>query len=203
MVVAAIAGVLAVGAGIFGAVSGNEQADQQRAAQQASIENQFEYDKKLYDFNWNEDLRNYNYLINQINIKRGEEESIGLLKDQMNLDQYRYNLAIRDYEYINQLKQFAESEKIYSKQKTFNQYSAEQAANSELQKLQETVMSTAFENQDMMIEFLQQEGMLQAKGVSGKSAGKQIQSAMADFGRNQAVLAESLVSAEKIGRAHV
>jgi hypothetical protein len=58
-------------------------------------------------------------------------------------------------------------------------------------------MSTAFENQDMMIELLQQEGVMQAKGVSGNSVGKQLQSSMAQFGRNQAVLAESLVSAER------
>jgi hypothetical protein len=114
----------------------------------------------------------------------------------MSIDQYKYNLAIRDYEYLNQLKQYQESEKIYKKQMSFNNTAAEIAAESERQKLRETVMSTAFENQDMMIELLQQEGMMQARGASGNSVERQLNSAMSQFGRNQAVLAESIVSAK-------
>ena len=64
-------------------------------------------------------------------------------------------------------------------------------------------MSTAFENQDMMIELLQQEGMLDAKGVTGNSATRQLQSAMAAFGRNQEVLAETLMSARRQTRRSI
>lgn len=197
MAIVAIFGGIAAAAGVFGAVSGNQQASQQRADYQQQIDNQYKYDLAQYDFQWNESLREYQYLLNQINIKRGEEETIGLLKDQMSLDQYKYDLKIKDYEYLNQLKQYQESEKIFGKQISFNQIAAQQAADSERQKLRETVMSTAFENQDMMIQLLQQEGLLQARGVSGKSTERQLQSALGELGRNQAVLAESLVSAEK------
>lgn len=200
---AIIAGIITAGAGIFGAIAGNQAADQQRAAQQEAIENQYKYDLAKYDFDWNESLREYEYLLNQINIKRGEEETIGLLKDQMNLDRYKYDLKIKDYEYLNQLKQYAESEKIYKKQKSFNSLAAEQAVNAERQKMRETVMSSAFENQDMMVELLQQEGMLQAKGVSGNSAQRELGAAMGAFGRNQAVLAESLISARQQSRKNL
>jgi hypothetical protein len=55
----------------------------------------------------------------------------------------------------------------------------------------------AFEQQDMLVKMLQEEGQVQASGASGRSAGKALASAMASYGRNQAIMAESLVSANK------
>jgi hypothetical protein len=197
MVWGIIGAALGIGSSIVGAAASNSATNQQRDDYDRQLDQQFEQDKRSYEFNWDQSLREYQYLLDGLDIKRAEEETVGRLKDQMSLDQYKYNLAIRDFDYLNSLRQYGESEKIYSKQIGFNQIAAQQAAQSEQQRLRETVMSTAFENQDMMIELLQQEGMMQARGVSGKSIGKQLQSSMAQFGRNQAVLAESLVSAER------
>jgi hypothetical protein len=55
----------------------------------------------------------------------------------------------------------------------------------------------AFEQQDMLVKMLQEEGQVQASGASGRSSGKALASAMASYGRNQAIMAESLVSAKK------
>ena len=44
---------------------------------------------------------------------------------------------------------------------------------------------------------LQEEGQVQASGASGRSAGKALAATLASYGRNQAVMAESLVSATK------
>lgn len=197
MVIGIIAGVIGIGSAIAGAVGANEQASQARGDNDRLLDQQFEQDKKAYEFNWNESLREYDYLLKNVEIRRAEEETVGLLKDQMSLDQYKYNLAIRDYEFLNSLRQYKESEKIYGMQLSYNQQAAEQAAQSEYDKLRETVMASAFENQDMMVEMMQEQGAVQARGVSGRSTKKQLQSAMAQFGRNQAVLAESLVSAKR------
>lgn len=195
MVLPAILGVLAAGTGILGAIGGQQQQDQQRAAEQQRIDNQFQYDKKQYDFNWEQSLREYQYLLDQVGIGRAQEETVGRLKDQLSLDEYKYNLAIRDYEFQNQMKQYRESENIYNKQMSFNKMAAESAVAAENRRLRETVMSTAFENQDLVMELLQAEGMTAARGVAGKSTERQLNASMAAFGRNQAVMAESLVSA--------
>lgn len=192
-----IGAVLGIGASVASSVASNNQTAQQRSDNDRALDQQFEQDKKAYDFNWEQSLREYQHTLDSINIKRAEEETVGRLKDQMALDQYNYNLAIRDFDYNNSMRQFNESERIYGKQLSFNQLAAQQAAQAENNKLRETVMSTAFENQDMMIELLQQEGMIQARGVAGKSVDRLLQSAMGQFGRNQAVLAESLVSAKR------
>lgn len=192
-----IGAVLGIGATVAGAVSQNQQMAMSRADMDRQLDQQFDQDKKVYEFNWEQSLREYENLLDGINIKRSEEETIGRLKDQLAIDQYNFNRNNQAFQYLNDLRQFAESERIYGKQLGFNQVAAQQAASAERDKLRETLIASSFENQDMVVELLQQEGALQARGVSGKSVGKQLQSAMAQFGRNQAVLAESLVSARK------
>ena len=187
---------LGVGSAILGAFGGAQQQDQQRSAEQQRIENQYQYDTKQYDFNWEQELRKYQYLVEGNKISTAQEETLARLKDQLALDQYNHDLAIRNYEYQNQLKQYNESERIYKKQVSFNKLAAENAVAAENRKLQETVMSAAFDNQDMVVELLQQEGLAQARGVSGKSMKKQLNMQLAQFGRNQAAMAESLVSAK-------
>lgn len=192
-----LSGVLGIGASIFGSASNDAQMAEERRLRDKQLDQQFEQDKKVYNFNWDQSLREYDYLLEGIGIKRAEEETIGRLKDQMALDQYKYNLAIREFDYANAMLQYQKSEQIYQQQLGFNNLAAQQAAESERQKLRETVMESAFEHQDMMIELLQQEGVIQARGVAGNSTARLMQTAMAQLGRNQAVLAESLVSAER------
>jgi hypothetical protein len=192
-----IGAVLGLGASVAGAVAQNQQTSQQRADVDRQLDQQFAQDKKVYEYNWEQSLREYEYLLEGINIKRAEEESVGQLKDQLAIDQYNFNKASQDFTFLNDLRQFTESEKIYGKQLSFNQIAAQQAASAERDKLRETLIASSFENQDMVVELLQQEGALQARGVSGRSVGRQLQGAMAAFGRNQAVLAESLVSARR------
>lgn len=192
-----IGAVLGLGATVAGSVANNNATAQQRADQDRAIQQQFDYDNKVYEFNWQESLRDYEYLLDQTSIRRAEEETIGRLKDRMALDQYKYNLAIREFDYMNSMLQYQKSEQIYQQQLGYNNLAAQQAAESERQKLRETVMASAFENQDMMIELLQQEGLIQARGVAGNSTEKMMQASMAQLGRNQAVLAESLTSAQR------
>lgn len=203
MVIAAIIGIASVATGIAGAASQANAQNQARASNEQYLKQQFEQDKKSYQYNWEESLRNYEHVKAQIAIQRSQEETIANLKDRMAGDEYKYNLAIRDYEYLNSLRQYQESEKIYRSQISFNRLAAEQAAQAEQDRMRETFIATAFDNQDMMVEMLQQEGLIQSSGKAGRNVTKQLQSAMAQFGRNQAVLTESLVSADRASRGNL
>lgn len=202
-VFAIIGGVLAAGAGIAGAVGQANAQNEARATNEAYLKQQYEQDKKSYQYNWEESLRNYEHVKAQIAIQRAQEETTASLKDRMAGDEYKYNLAIRDYDYINNLRQYAESEKRFNNQRYYNSLASNMAMQSEQRKLQEIQTSTAFEGQDMLIEMLQEEGLQQAKGLSGKSSAKAVNAAMSAYGRNQAVLAESLVSAERSTRQNM
>jgi hypothetical protein len=189
----------AIGAigGIFGASGQSSAQSKARAAQQKAINNQYKYDLKRWDYDWEETQANYRQLVDGINIQRANEESIGVFNDATKLQDYNYRLKIQDYDYNQQVRLYNKSEQLYKQQRGFNELAAQMAYSSENRKLQETFQEAAFNNQDLMVQMLQQEGELMARGVSGRSAGKALQTAVASYGRNQAVLAESLVSAER------
>ena len=55
------------------------------------------------------------------------------------------------------------------------------------------VAEKSFKGQGMMIKSIQQQGALLATGATGRSARKNVQSAIADYGRGQAALADSVL----------
>ena len=196
------AGISAIG-GIFGASAAQSEQDQARALQQKAINQQFKKDKKDYRYNWQETKASYNHLLDGINIQRSNEERLASYRDATNLQDYNYRLKIQDYEYNQQMRMYNKSEQLYKQQRGFNAMAAQRAYASENRRLQETFQEAAFNNQDLMVQMLQEEGKAIARGQSGRSAGKAIQSAVASYGRNQAIIAESLVSAERQTRSNL
>ena len=94
------------------------------------------------------------------------------------------------------MKQYAKSEQIYGQQLTFNQMAQAAANEAEYRKLEDAMKEMAFQNQDIVIKALQSEGTAAVKGQQGRSAEKMEQAEFAALGRNQAILAESLLSAK-------
>ena len=195
-------GVSAIG-GLFGASAQRSEQDQARALQQKAIDRQFKYDKQNYKFNWDETRANYKHLKDGINIQRDNEERLASYRDATNLQDYNYRLKIQKYEFDQKNKLFNRSESLYRQQRSFNSQAAALAYQSENRRLQETFQEAAFNNQDLLVQLLQEEGQAVAKGQAGRSASKGIQSVIASYGRNQAVLAESLVSAERQSRGNL
>lgn len=190
---AVVAGV----SGIFGAISGADAQSKARDAEQERINRQYKYDKQNYRFNWNQTQREFRYRTSETNVARqNQEANIGYQESSAQRD-YQYNLAIRDYDYANQVRQYNESERIYGLQRGFNAIAAAQAQANEDRRYQELLTGLAFDQQDMLVKMLQEEGTVAAKGVTGRSGSKAIGSALASYGRNQAIAAESLLSAQR------
>jgi hypothetical protein len=190
MPLGAIAGIASGIAGIFGSSSASK--DAARAQRK-----QYEYDTSIWNYQWDESLADYNWKINETQIGRQNQENNLVYQEQSALRQYQNELAIRDFDYGNQVRQFNESERIYGLQLGFNSQASQVAYEAENRRFQEILTGMAFEQQDMLVKMLQEEGQVQASGVSGRSSGKALASAMASYGRNQAIMAESLVSAKK------
>ena len=186
---AAIGGVSAILGGL-GASKANKAAD--RAA-----ENQYRFDVANSDYQWGQTQREYDFRLKDTGIQRQNNDDNARYFEASAVRDHKDTLAIRDFDYSNQMRQYAESEKIYGLQLGFNNQAAQVAYEAENRKFQESLTGMAFDQQDMLVKMLQEEGQLQANGVSGRSAGKTLASAMAGYGRNQAILAESLVSARK------
>lgn len=185
-----IAGGISAATSLFGA-SAN------RNAQQAAIDRQYQYDKKLYRYNWKQAQRDYRYAQRGREIAiQNEAAELGWREKTAQRD-WQHSMAIRDYEYNMQMRAYNKSEQTYKQQLNFNNIAAQVAMESENRFLEEQRIATAFEHQDLFVQMLQAEGQAVASGQPGRSAAKAIQSILAQDGRNQAILAESLVSANK------
>jgi len=182
---------------VIGAVAGGIGSIFGSSAQSDAIKKQHKYDKEVWNYQFDEANRDYEWRLGENRVNRQNIDNNARFSEQTALRDYQYNLAIRDFDYSNQARQFNESERIYGLQLGFNNQAAQVAYEAENRKFQETLTGMAFEQQDMLVKMLQEEGQLQASGASGRSAGKAIASAMASYGRNQAIMAESLVSAKK------
>lgn len=183
--------------GAFGAISGADQASRAREAEQARIEAQYKQDQQNYRFNWNTTRREYRYRVKETNIARQNQEANLRFQEETALRDYKYGLAIRDFEYGQQMRQYAESERLYGLRRGFNFQAAVEAHSAETRRLNEIMTGMAFDQQDLLVKMLQEEGQVMALGTSGRSTGKALASALASYGRNQAILAESLLSAER------
>jgi hypothetical protein len=178
---------------VFGLISSLASSRAQKKAANA----QFAYDTSVYNYQWDETQRDYDWRLQENQVNRRNIEKNAQYQDATAQRQYQYDLAIRDFDYGNQVRQFNESERIYGMQLGFNNQAAQVAYEAENRRFEEILTGMAFDQQDMLVKMLQEEGQIQAAGVSGRSAGKALASALAGYGRNQAVLAESLVSATK------
>jgi hypothetical protein len=127
---------------------------------------------------------------NKLNDKR-----VSAWQDATNLQDWNYNLKIQDYEYSSQMRQYNKSNEIADQQLTFNAMAQKVANEAEYRKLEDSTKEIAFQNQDLIIKAVQSEGAAAVKGQQGRSADKAGQAELASLGRNQAILAESLLSA--------
>jgi len=185
--------ILGIGSAIFGGLG----AASQNNSQQQQINNQYKYDQAQFNFNREQQLRNYEYLRQDTRLQQSNNLQQASYLNATNQRDYAYSLAIRNFDFNNQQRQFNESERIYGLQLGFNNQAQSVAYEAENRRMQEILTGMAFDQQDMLVKMLQEEGSLEAMGASGRSAGKVIASAMASYGRNQAIMAESLVSANK------
>ena len=165
--------------------------------EKAAAKAQDKYNKARYEYDWKQTKREYKFRKKEVATqRRNQEQEIGYAEETAKR-RYLDELKIQDFDFNNQVRAYNESERLYGLQRNFNAQAEALAKNAESNRFQEILSGMAFEQQDMVVKMLQEEGMMQARGVSGNSATKALGSAMAGYGRNQAIMAESLVSARR------
>lgn len=180
---------------IFGAGDRKAAADKQVKLQNEQL--------AIDDKYFNQTRRDQNrYADKGVKIARQNEQTFREYGDASALQDYKDTLKINDYQYGQQVRQFNESERIYGLQRGFNAQAEQTAMAAEARRFEEITTGMAFEQQDMLVKMLQEEGAVQARGQSGNSAKKNLASVLAGYGRNQAIMAESLVSAKKDSRGN-
>jgi len=176
---------------LLGGLSGQAEADAANRATEAAYKQNllnWQYGKKTTKLDYRHERAQWQ--MNQRN-----EEVARKWRDATNLQDWNYNLKIQDFEYASQMRQFNKSNQIADQQLTFNAMAQKVANEAEYRKLEDTTKEIAFQNQDVILKAVQSEGAAAVKGQQGRSAEKAGQAELASLGRNQAILAESLLSA--------
>ena len=200
-----IGAAAAVGAGIGGQIHGTSQSA--KAARESAkksndaTERAWAYNTELWEMEKQQLQRDRDFKYETVEIQARNELTAAQYRDNVNLQAYGRELQIRNMEQASMDQQFLKSNNIYDVQTGLNAAAAQGAREDELRKFQEIDAESAFDQQEARIEYLEAEGRLRARGVTGRSAGKVSQSAMAKFGSSMAVLEESMANATRNTRA--
>tara|TARA_R100001463_G_scaffold2418_4_gene10229 strand:+ start:1087 stop:2076 length:990 start_codon:yes stop_codon:yes gene_type:complete len=193
--------IASVGAQVYGANKASNAAKDQANLQNEATERQHGYDLELWDMTKERIQDDRQFAAEEIQTKAANERTLAEYKDATNLANYGYQLQIRNREQQSLDNQYIRSQNIYGLQTTLNSDTARSAREDELRKLQEINAESAFQLQERQVEQMQAEGTLRARGATGRTAGKLVQSNLADLGRQMAQLNESMEAAGRNTRA--
>ena len=245
-VLPAIGAATGLASTIFGVMGANAS----NSAANDAAENQYEQAKKIYEFDWDNTLRQYEYAQVQLGVEKQADANLRAYKEANLRQQYESQNQRREYEYKNRVDAFNRSEDIFQQQMQVNSFSSmlahddanrffeeQQIANNfsketvtrdlfkaldtsafakaEIELNKHTSIRGAankrrdaelqyqgkrkelgFKAQSNIIEQLQNEGKARARGT-GRSAGKNIQSAMMMAGMQQAQIVENIADSKQ------
>lgn len=126
---------------------------------------------------------------------RRDAQALTEYENETNILNWEYAKTIRDFEYNQSLRIYDKSKDVYGKQLGFNQSAAARSYEAENRKMREFLQGMAFQKQDGFIQMLQAQGKVQAGMTPGRSSQRLLGDVMSQYGRNNAVLAENLLSA--------
>lgn len=109
---------------------------------------------------------------------------------------YKYQMKIRAAQWNRERVRYANQISQYKQQTSANEGAYSRAAVAEQTRLNNAFKSAAFQNQSSLVQLTKLQGKQAARGATGKSAERLNDSVLSAFGRNQAIMAENLMSAQ-------
>ena len=194
---AAIAGVGSVIGGSKSASAARKQAETSNEA----TERQHAYDLQAYDMAKQKLASDHDVASQEVVLRAQNERKLADYKDAQALQRYNYDLMIRNTEQQSLDQQYWKSDDLYNQQISLNARTAYAGREDEYRALEEIQNEAAFETQELEIENLLAIGKARARGRTGRSAEKSVQSIIASYGRQQSQMAEALLGAGRNSRA--
>ncbi len=107
-----------------------------------------------------------NFTIEQIQTNIRNDERLADLKNRQSLDNYGFNLKIREQQMKNYTRQYDKSSTLYGQQLSFNDMAANNASIAEQQKMNDAMSQAAFQNEDLFVP-----GSTRDRYINGKRTG--------------------------------
>ena len=121
-------------------------------------------------------------------------------QNEASIRNYKYQLKVRRRNWDRERERYAHQVTQYKTQSMENEAAAQRAYVSEQQRLNNIYKRASFAKQDQLVKLAQSTGQMAARGATGRSAQRLDTSVVSQFGRNQAIMAESLLGANQAYR---
>ena len=196
-----VAPVIGAVTSIWGTSKSSSAAKDQAKAQNQATEAQHKYDIAAWEMAADKLRAEHDQASQAVLLQAENERLLADYKDATALRRYNYDLMIRNQKQQSLEQQYWKSNELYDQQISLNARSAFAGREDELARLDELQAENAFEQQELNIQNLLAIGEAQARGRTGKSVDKSIQSIIAQKGRAQAQMAEAMLGAERNTRS--
>ena len=113
------------------------------------------------------------------------------------ISNYRYQLKVRQKNWERERERYKNQVAQYQTSVAENSEAAQRAYVSEQQRLNNIYKKASFSKQAQLVQLAQASGQMAAKGRRGRSINRLDTSVVSQFGRNQAIMAESLLGAQQ------
>ena len=207
---------------VFGGVSSAVSTSSQNAQAQAATDRQNKYNRKVYDFQIEEQERQYEHAVEGLEItKRNNEANLQFQEAQRN-QQYDYGMGIRAYEHNQNMRVWDAQISQATQQLSFDKIASQAALVDQNRLLHEQLLSISFDETETLLNYgaaaagvglkkrqargaaatqaqatriaaLKASGVAQARGAAGRSAARNIQGIVAEAGARQAAIIDELM----------
>lgn len=207
---------------IFGGVSSAVSSQQQNAQAQAAADASNKYNRQIYDFQVQEQNRQYEYAVEGLEITKRNNEANLQFQEGERKQQYDYGMGIRDYEFQQANRVYDKSVSRAFQQQSFNDLAFKAATTDQDRLIHEQLLSISFDETQTLLDYgaaaaglglqkrqakgaaatqaqmtriqaLKATGAAAARGVSGLSAAKNVQGMLAETGARQAAIIDELM----------
>jgi len=183
--------------GLYGAKKSSDSAKEAARLQNQATDAQYQYDTQAWEMQKQAAIADRDFAVKEIQMKAQQEGQLAAYKDASNLQNYNYNLQIRNMEQETNEKMFQKSEAIYAGQVGINAQEARAAREDEKRKLEEIRTESLYEKNDEYLDMLSAEGEIRARGVTGRSAEKARSVKLLETSQKLALLDLSLANATR------
>ena len=187
-------GVASVGMQLFGASKAANAGAKAAQQQNEAMQRQHAYDLEAWDMSKKRLQDQHENTVKSIDTKKENEERTARYHDAMSGDRYNYDMMIRNRQQQSLNDQYWKSDDLFHRQVNLNARTAYTAELDEIRQMKEIEAEIAFDAEEAFLESLMAQGKADARGISGRSAGKTVQSILAQRGRTNAMLKKSLLS---------
>jgi len=143
--IAGVSAAASIGSSIFGAVG----ASQSNSKANKAAEEQFKQAEELYEYDWESSLRKYEYAKAAVDLERQTSENIRTYKTELAKKAWEHQNQIREFDYVNKVKQFNRAEEQFEDQRAINTVSSILAQEESTRSFNEAQIANMFQKEDL------------------------------------------------------